>query len=241
MIQKYLFLCFVLILGSCVQSQKEKPKSTKTDYEQGLELMMKFRSVTDSAERMKIVNQAIPLLERVYFKDTANSTNVLLLGNAYFGRRDYQKAIYMYFLHKEQKPDFKEIDKNLAVSYRELGRKYQFMDNNPLHAKKSLTLADSIRPNDIETLELLGIANCALSKFDEGKAFYNRVLKMDPNRASTYFNFSLVFAKEGKFDLCQQYLDKANSIKPGFVNTYLERHKKGLPIYPQERPTQAPK
>ena len=67
MIQKYLFLCFVLILGSCVQSQKEKPKSTKTDYEQGLELMMKFRSVTDSAERMKIVNQAIPLLERVYF------------------------------------------------------------------------------------------------------------------------------------------------------------------------------
>ena len=64
---------------------------------------------------------------------------------------------------------------------------------------------------------------------------------MDPNRASTYFNFSLVFAKEGKFDLCQQYLDKANSIKPGFVNTYLERHKKGLPIYPQERPTQAPK
>ncbi|MBK7468269.1 MAG: hypothetical protein IPJ43_16545 [Saprospiraceae bacterium] len=135
MIQKYLFLCFVLILGSCVQSQKEKPKSTKTDYEQGLELMMKFRSVTDSAERMKIVNQAIPLLERVYFKDTANSTNVLYWVMRILDVAIIKKAIYMYFLHKEQNPTFKEIDKNLAVSYRELGRKYQFMDNNPLHAK----------------------------------------------------------------------------------------------------------
>ena len=46
--------------------------------------------------------------------------------------------------------------------------------------------------------------------------------------------------KKGDFEKCQEYLDRANKITPGFVNPYLERHKKGLPIYPQDRPRQQP-
>lgn len=233
------YLLFLILISACKENgKKQAPVSKGSPYEQGLALMQQARSIKDSAKREGILNQAIPLLEKVYFTDSANANNIYLLGNAYYMRRDFQKAVFMYYAHKKLKPEFTDIDKNIFASYRELGRKYQFMDNNPLHAKRSLVIADSIRPNDIETLELLGIAECSLSNFDEGKAYYARVLKIDPNRASTYFNYSLVFAKEGDFKKCQSYLDKANAIKPGFINPYLERHKKGLPIYPREGPPQ---
>ncbi|HOJ89666.1 MAG TPA: hypothetical protein PK622_09810 [Saprospiraceae bacterium] len=237
-----LFLLCGIGFAACNQTPTKKPvKSvTKTDFQQGLELMTQYRTQTDSLQKARLASQAVPFLEKAYFKDTANSDVVYMLGNTYYAVKDYNKAIYMYLLHKTQKPEVKEIDKNLAMSYRELGRRYNFGENNPLWAKRSLVIADSIRPNDPETLELLGIAECGLSNFKAGMAYYDRVLKLNPQKASTYFNMSLVYAKKGDFEKCQEYLDRANKITPGFVNPYLERHKKGLPIYPQDRPRQQP-
>lgn len=55
-------------------------------------------------------------------------------------------------------------------------------------------------PNDIEALAALGNANLALKRFDHAKDWYDRALKVDPNRTQTRMDLAIALRFLGKPD-----------------------------------------
>lgn len=55
-------------------------------------------------------------------------------------------------------------------------------------------------PNDVEALEAMGNANISLQRFDHATVWYERALKVDPNRHATRTNLALALRFLGKSD-----------------------------------------
>jgi cytochrome c-type biogenesis protein CcmH/NrfG len=55
-------------------------------------------------------------------------------------------------------------------------------------------------PNDVEALEAMGNANVSLRRFDHATVWYERALKVDPNRHATRTNLALALRFLGKSD-----------------------------------------
>jgi cytochrome c-type biogenesis protein CcmH/NrfG len=55
-------------------------------------------------------------------------------------------------------------------------------------------------PNDVEALAAMGNANMSLGRFDHAKDWYERALKIDPNRTATRMDLAVALRYMGKPD-----------------------------------------
>jgi len=85
-----------------------------------------------------------------------------------------------------------------------------------------------VRNPDSMTLTMIGYATRKLGSYDEGLAYYEKALVLDPNNVNTHEYLGEAYAEKGKFDLarielakveaacgtaCEQYVDLANAIE----------------------------
>ncbi len=118
-----------------------------------------------------------------------------------------------------QNPNNTEAKNNLARAYRTFG-KTQGEGGNVAAAMDYLQRAEALNPDDYETLRLLGVANSALGRAQEGFAYFERALKMEPKNPTALFEISMAYGALGNKAKEKEMMEAALKINPNVVAEY---------------------
>jgi tetratricopeptide (TPR) repeat protein len=115
-----------------------------------------------------------------------------LLGNAYFGRQEYDKAISEYRRATEIAPDFAPAYNIVGYAYRQAGR---YGESEQAFKKYVQLIPDDPNPYD-SYAELL----MKMGRFDESIAQYRKALELNPQFAPSHVGIATNLMFQGKYD-----------------------------------------
>ena len=119
-----------------------------------------------------------------------------LLGNAYFGRQDYETAVKHFVKATSINPSFTQPYNQMGYAYRFLER---FDDAENAFKKYTQLIPDDPNPYD-SYAELL----MKMGRFDESIKLYEKALSIDPNFVASYVGI-------GNDHLCMGHYDQARA------------------------------
>lgn len=115
-----------------------------------------------------------------------------LLGNAYFGQQDYERAIGEYRRATEIAPDFAPAYNIVGYAYRTAGR----YDEAEQAFKKYIALI----PDDPNPYDSYAELLMKMGRFDESIAQYRKALKVNPQFSPSYTGIASNLTFQGKYD-----------------------------------------
>jgi tetratricopeptide (TPR) repeat protein len=80
------------------------------------------------------------------------------------------------------------------------------------HYDDALTALNAIKSPDSMTLTMIGYATRKLGKYDEGLAYYQKALALDPENVNTHEYLGEAYAEKGKLDLAKAELVKVAAV-----------------------------
>jgi tetratricopeptide (TPR) repeat protein len=110
------------------------------------------------------------------FPDDERAHN--LLGNAYFGRQDYEKAIAAFTKATAINPSFSQ-------PYNQLGYAYRFQDQYT-ESENAFKKYVELIPNDPNPYDSYAELLMKMGRFDESIKMYEKALAIDPNFSASY-------------------------------------------------------
>lgn len=119
----------------------------------------------------------------------------LLKGNAHFYLKDFDMAINAYKQTLVLKRDYADGLNNLALALREGGKYYGEQKNDLNRALTMLTEANQIKPNDAETLRLLGVAHAIRRNLPKAIELWEQAVQINPKDAKTMMDISMAYAQ----------------------------------------------
>jgi tetratricopeptide (TPR) repeat protein len=138
----------------------------------------------------------------------------LLMGNAYFYQNKYDDAISAYRNALTLDNGYTEAKDNLFLALREGARFYGSTERNINKAKDYLTQAVKIKPNDYETISLLGIAYGNEGNHRKALEYFEKASELQPNNARAYVNLGYAQLNMGLDEDAQISFQKAIRIDP---------------------------
>lgn len=172
---------------------------------------------TDTLKLRKITDESIKYLNRATELHPGYMDAYMLLGNAYFYRKEYHHAITFYENVLKHLPEDTEAFRNLQLAYRENGRDRGMKYGDIVGAKIALKKALSMDQKDAECLMLLGIAEGSEKNYTESVQYFERAIQITPQSAQAYFNLYITYQSMGEIVKAQSALDKAQSIDPQII------------------------
>ena len=115
-----------------------------------------------------------------------------LLGGAYFGRQEYEKAIGEYRRATEIAPEYAPAYNIVGYAYRTLGR----YDEAEQAFKKYIQLI----PDDPNPYDSYAELLMKMGRFDESIAQYRKALEVNPQFSPSYLGIASNLAFQGKYD-----------------------------------------
>jgi tetratricopeptide (TPR) repeat protein len=80
------------------------------------------------------------------------------------------------------------------------------------HYNEALTALNAVKVPDSMTFTMIGYATRKLGKYDEGLAFYQKALALDPSNVNTHEYLGEAYAEKGKLDLAKAELVKVAAV-----------------------------
>jgi len=190
------------------------PNSAKLCNAVGGDLIRVYSAEKDPAVKKAKLEEAIRSLKKAVEIHPIYKNAYLLMGNAYFYLSDLQNAIKSYEQALVLDPNYADAKKNLAISYRDMGRKAGEQENNVAKALEYLTKAYSINKDDIETVRLLGVANGMSGKFADAALYFKRQTELDPKNARAWFDLGNSLLYSGNKTEGEAMIAKAKQMDP---------------------------
>jgi len=122
---------------------------------------------------------------------------LLILGNANYFLKDYDKAIDSYKKALEMAPNYKEAFTNLAISYRDAGKYYGEKKHNLKKAIFYLEKAYEMNQEDYETIRLYGVAMAMSGNNKKAIELFKKAVSIEPKNAGAYLNLGNAFFNFG--------------------------------------------
>jgi len=104
----------------------------------------------------------------------------MLSGNAHFYKREYTDALVCYEQVKKYKPEEKSLTQNIAVTYRDYGKYLGEQKHDVAGAINALEKAYAMRPEDAETIRLLGVAYGSMQQHEKAIPYFEKYVTMSP-------------------------------------------------------------
>ena len=180
------------------------PKQTKTPQE--------------AAERKARLEEAIGHLNEVLTIHPTYKGAYLLLGNAHNYLQKFDESIKYFERVLDLAPNDPNGFNNMAITYRDAGRYYGEKENNLEKSARYLLKANEMRPNDYETLRLLGIAFGIQSKHPQAVAYFKQAVDLQPKNADALRNLANAYLYAGDQEKSNEYMQKAIQIDPSIGN-----------------------
>jgi len=166
----------------------------------------------DLTKRSAMLNQAIEYLKKALDVHPGYKNAALIMGNAHYYLGEYDAAIKAYERALSIAPGYAEAERNLAITLRDAGQyageKEQDMDKSVKHLRQSY----SLRPDDVETIRLLGIAYGIAGNHTEAIKYFSLVVEMNPTEEA-YNNLGLAYGNAGQQQLSEEMFAKAKALK----------------------------
>ncbi len=96
-----------------------------------------------------------------------------------------------------------------------------FQEGRYGEARKELEMAQKMRPEDTEVLNLLGLVYFKTNALPEAEVIYRRLVKDNSTVFVLHSNLGLILFKLGKVDESEQYLLKAVELRPNYAKSHL--------------------
>jgi tetratricopeptide (TPR) repeat protein len=159
-------------------------------------------------------DRAIQILERMVLDQPASAVPHSGLATIYTRQRRYEDAAT-------------EFEKALRLNPRDDLTRAAYLQNLLLRSKfeVALPIAQEYhrhRPNDFETVYLLGVINRELNNYSEAKKFLLQAAKMNPQHYSTLYNLGVVYAKLGEPAAARSELEKAVRLDPASAEAHFQ-------------------
>lgn len=199
---------------------KISTQSAKINNAVGGVLLDEIKTLKDSAKirshiltAKKHLNKAIEL--HPFYFDAYK-----LLGNAHFMAKEYETAAQKYEFVLGMMTDDEEAFNNLHLTYREGARHKGMVENNPQGAIDFLLKAIKLKPDDAETLSLLGVAHGVKGDFAGALQYFQKAAKLNPENAEAHFNLYLTYQNLGDKTNAEAALQEALKRDPKIMEKF---------------------
>lgn len=193
---------------------KTSSNSAKILNAAGGALLAESFKTKDEIERNRMLDQAIPYLSKALTIHPNYKNAALLLGNAYSYKKDYNNAINAYQRALEIAPNYDEATKNLAITYRDAGRKAGEVERDLPKAKRYLKQSLQLVDSDPDTYRLLGVTEGMSGNHPEAIKYFKKVTEMMPQDATAFVNLSKAYQYHGDEQNASVTLSKAIQLDP---------------------------
>ncbi|HEX7137595.1 MAG TPA: sulfatase-like hydrolase/transferase, partial [Vicinamibacterales bacterium] len=151
-------------------------------------------------------DEGLRALQRVIADDPKVIDAWFMLGNEYYRRRDYTRAISQYARALELKPDYDLVVINMANAYRALGKDEEAM----LGYRRFMELDPKNAQIRYEAAQIL----IDSGKLDAAAEELNRALALEPKLAAARNALGVLAIKRGDLDTAQREIQAAIELKP---------------------------
>lgn len=193
------------------------PNSAKMRNAMGGELVTQSQKPENKLKQQEMLTEAVGHL-REAVKIHPNYKNAyLLMGNANNYLKQYDAAITAYNQALAVDPAYAEAETNLAITYMQAGRYYGQERNNLPKSIEFLEKSIELRPNEYETLRLLGVAYGISGRPSEAIEYFTRALNVRPNDPDAMYNLGNAYYNIGQNALGEEWHQKAFNIDPNLL------------------------
>ncbi|MEM1318782.1 MAG: tetratricopeptide repeat protein [Bacteroidota bacterium] len=180
----------------------------------GGELTAKALKVKDDKEREALLKEAVSYLKSALKIHPTFKNSYLQLGNCHNYLKEYEESIRYFSAVLALNPNDPNGTNNLGITYRDAGRYFGEKKGDMEKALRYLEKAYEFRPNDYETLRLLGVANGMQGNHSRAISFFEKAANTRPNHADAWMNLSNAWRYGGDDAKVLEYLQKARQIDP---------------------------
>lgn len=136
------------------------------------------------------------------------------LGNAHFYAQNYEKAVQAYLEALQIDPGFELAAGNLAVCYREYGKRLGEREGRIDDAIRYLSSSVELKPTDAEAQRLLGVALGMSGQTAQARIQFEKVIELEPNNADGWYNLGVALGQMGELDSAREAINKAKKLDP---------------------------
>ncbi|MDR1112987.1 MAG: tetratricopeptide repeat protein [Bacteroidales bacterium] len=140
------------------------------------------------------------------------AAELLIQGNAYYAKGDYDKAIEDYSKAIDLMPDDVE-----AYNYR--GNAYALKCDYD-KAIEDFSKAIELKPNDAEAYNYRGVAYRKKGDYDKAIEDYSKAIELEPDDAGAYYIRGSVYYEKGDHDKAIEDYNKSIELKPDYATAY---------------------
>lgn len=193
------------------------PNSAKLRNAVGGELLTQSTKEKDEAKRNKMLTEADGHLAEANRIHPTYKNAYLLRGNVNNYLRKYDESISYYQKALQIDPDYQDAINNLAITYTNAGQYHGEVLRETDKALGYLNEAIKLRPKDLETLRLLGIAHGVKGEVNKTLEYLTRALEIDSNNASVLYNLGAAYYQLNQPEQAEAYINKAREIDPSII------------------------
>lgn len=190
------------------------PDSAKLRNATGGELITQAIKPENAVQKTEMLNQAVQHLTEAVKIHPGYKNAYLLLGNAYNYLQQYEASIQAYQQALKLDPEYAEANNNLGITYRDAGRYFGEQKGDLAKSLEYLLKAYERRPEEYETLRLLGVVYGVGGNLEKAIEFFSKALEKEPDNAFANFDLGTAYFNAGQVERAQAYFQKAKEINP---------------------------
>lgn len=199
------------------------PNSAKVRNSAGGELIAQSIKPENESKKTAMLNEAVGHLKEAIRIHPGFKNAFLLLGNANNYLKNFEESIRFYNQALILDPNYQEAKNNLSITYREAGKFFGEQKGDLQKALENLNKAYDMKPDDYETLRLLGVAYGIGQNNSMAIDFFTKAMNLKPNDADAIFNLGTAYFQSGNQEKATEYFDKAKAINPNIEQERSQR------------------
>ncbi len=197
---------------------KTSTNSAKLNNAVGGDLIRVYHNDKDEVLKKQKLLEATQHLEKALTIHPTYKNSMLQLGNCYNYLQEYEKSMSYYNKILAMLPGDEEALNNLGITYRDAGKYYGEQKGDLATATKYLEKAHELRPNEYETLRLLGVAFGVQGRNDLAVNYFSKALDQLPESAEALWNLANAYFYNGNEAKAAELRQKALQIDPEIAN-----------------------
>ncbi len=163
-------------------------------------------------KKQEMLNEALGYINKAIEIHPTYKAAYFLKGNIFNYLKDYEGSILSYETALSFDNQYVDAKNNLAITLREAGKLAGEKENNLVKAEQFLAKSDSLKPNEPETLRLLGVLNGIKGNHQVALIYFKKVLQFEPNNANANLNLGMAYRNTGDAAIAEKYLKKAEQL-----------------------------
>jgi tetratricopeptide (TPR) repeat protein len=136
-------------------------------------------------------------------------------GNAYYGKKDYNRAILDYDQAIRLNPNHASAFSNRGAAYARKGDYDQAIQN--------YDEAIRLKPDHADAFSNRGVAYARKGDYDQAIQNYDEAIRLNPNHANALYDRGNAYRRKGDYDRAIQNYDEAIHLNPKHVTAFSNR------------------